>query len=329
MYKKIRLFYLLSVMLLLLLVGCSKSDMDYLPNEKFKISQTLSIFECDNTLGISMVTFNKDGIKTEFRMDEKSVSFEELTRKLPVKAHFETSINSNRFSTVVFRMDENKTNTYQFYKDISLNPYNQLFYIKNDTRMQLDTVIKGAVLGQISAVDVADGEEVFAGSFQSKVIESTPNGYSLIPVVPFVWNGEKIKKLPFPKNNTQFNGINAIHRSVSGDIYVAGIMKYPMYWKNNTPIKLSDYMGEVTQIVSVGKTIFAAGFINKYNSRDVNNTACYWKDGKIVELEEQAVATSIFIDGENIYVGGATGRTPDDFKACYWKNGKKIMVKPQ
>ncbi|MDT0689693.1 hypothetical protein RM549_07840 [Salegentibacter sp. F188] len=53
----------------------------------------------------------------------------------------------------------------------------------------------------------------------------------------------------------------------------------------------------------------------------MGHTACYWLNGELHELEDNARAIGILIDGEEIYISGATGYEPYNYKSCYWKNG--------
>ena len=131
-----------------------------------------------------------------------------------------------------------------------------------------------------------------------------------------------------PNNYFYFNGVSCIHKSGS-DVYVAGKMDFPMYWKNSEMVRLHENYGEVNQIKVAGNDVYAVGFYNKKNSNSTNHTACYWKNGTLVELEDGAVAYSIFIDGNDIYTAGAKGRFNAEYKACYWKNGKRVMLKEQ
>jgi len=45
---------------------------------------------------------------------------------------------------------------------------------------------------------------------------------------------------------------------------------------------------------------------------------------RLVYGYKDAQAYGIFLDGDDIYVSGATGNVPADYRPCYWKNG--VMV---
>ncbi|MNT94142.1 hypothetical protein D3C86_1553020 [compost metagenome] len=87
---------------------------------------------------------------------------------------------------------------------------------------------------------------------------------------------------------------------------------------------MDDRYGEVLQITQSKNDIYAVGLINKYQSNSTRHTACYWKNGTLYELEDNAQASGIYIDGEDVYVTGSTGDVPLNYKPCYWKNGVRV-----
>ena len=97
-----------------------------------------------------------------------------------------------------------------------------------------------------------------------------------------------------------------------------------MYWKNTDPVVLDKRFGEVWQITKSGSDIYAVGLINKYNSNSTGHTACFWKNGTLYELEDNAQAYGIFLDGNDIYVTGSVGKVPAHYRPCYWKNGVRV-----
>lgn len=70
--------------------------------------------------------------------------------------------------------------------------------------------------------------------------------------------------------------------------------------------------------------VYSAGF---YRVGAVT-TACYWKNQEKLSLENgvsaagQSEATSIYVVGDNVYVGGFYEAPGPVTKACYWINGK-------
>ncbi|MDD2584832.1 MAG: hypothetical protein PHE99_07835, partial [Bacteroidales bacterium] len=106
--------------------------------------------------------------------------------------------------------------------------------------------------------------------------------------------------------------------------YVGGLIGLPMYWKNSNPVILETLYGEVNQITVSGADVYAVGLYNKFNSNSTAHTACYWKNRERIDLEDNAQAYGIYIDGNDIYVAGSIGDVPARYKPCYWKNGIRV-----
>lgn len=175
--------------------------------------------------------------------------------------------------------------------------------------------------GVIHAVD-AGKDELFAGFFGRE--RYSDYGNYLAPTKAFYWDGaKKIQELPLP--STYFKGVSCVHKS-NDAVYVAAKTDFTMYWKNTEIVRLSQKYGEIKQIITVGNDVYAVGFYNKNNNLNSNHTAAYWINDKLVELEDNAIAYSIFLDGRDVYVAGAVGRHESEFKACYWINGERVML---
>ncbi len=126
------------------------------------------------------------------------------------------------------------------------------------------------------------------------------------------------------------------------DIYVAGAEQgsrmVAKYWKNGIPIVLRDLgEGALAQSIFVsGKDVYVAGWMNKTTQTDPTHTlhtqvAVYWKNGVPVELTRgtaPALATSVFVDGNDIYVAGLAceNLAPDCGLASYWINGAQVQL---
>lgn len=310
------LFKTLILILAITFVGCKMNEPEY---ENYKITTALSIFVNDGKVGISSLVNENYKIFTEYWIDSTKTDLAGLTDLLPPENYLRTSIDENYRASSVFRKANGEVVIYKFPRNYTLHPENQLIYYKGDEKFKMDTT----ALGAIHAVDAA-GAEVFAGFFgREKYYEA---GSYLAPRVAFSWDGaDKLTILPMPNNYFYFDGVSAVHKS-GNDVYVAGKMDFPMYWKNKEVVRLHENYGEVNQIKVVGNDVYAVGFYNKKNSNSTNHTACYWINDTLVELEDAAIAYSIFIVGKDVYVAGAKGRYNDEYKACYWKNGKKVML---
>lgn len=196
----------------------------------------------------------------------------------------------------------------------------RIFYYKNNSmvRMGNDSI------GALTSVSFHDDKPTFAGSL-GKMSPGVSGGLSFIPQTAFIWDGDSpLIELPLPKQSTLFWGVSTVFSNGSDEVYVGGLCGVPMYWKNSEPIVLEERFGEAWQITKSGSDVYAAGLINKYNSNSTGHTACYWKNGVLHELEDNAQAFGIFIDGEDVYVSGAVGNVPAKYRPCYWKNGTRV-----
>lgn len=300
-----------------LVVSCNKDNEPEL--QEYRNTTALSIFVNDGKEGLSTLVSENYSVYTEFWIDGKKSDFEKLTALLPAGNYFRTSINNEYRATTVYRKKSGEVVTYQFPRNYSLYNDDLLTYYKGGERFKMDTT----ALGAIHSVD-ASGEQVFAGFFGRQSYSET--GAYLQPNKAFYWDGKsKITILPMPTNYFYFTGVSCVYK-FGEDVYVAGKMDFPMYWKNKEMVRLNDNYGEVNQITTQGSDVYAVGFYNKRNSNSTGHTACYWINNTLVELEDDAIAYSIFLIGKDVYVAGAKGRFPAEYKACYWKNGKITIM---
>ena len=309
-----------SLFLMLLVVGmmsCNKNDDVEYPD--FRMSEALSIFVNNGKVGISSLVNQNNNIYTEYWIDSTKVDTTQFKAFMPLGSSYRTSIDKHYYASTVCKKSDGSFVEYKFPRLYNFDPHNQLYYYKNNVYQNMDTLM----LGAIHSVDISNGE-IFAGFFGAKYFNES--GAYFLPIKAFYWMGTgKPVELPMPSQYSYFNGVSCICKSGT-DVYVGGLFDYPMYWKNKEVVRLNDKYGEVNQIKSIGYDIYAVGFYNKSNSNSTGNTACYWKNGQLVELEDNAVAFSIFVDGSDIYVAGAVGRFDTEYKACYWKNGKRILL---
>ena len=195
-----------------------------------------------------------------------------------------------------------------------------MFYYKNNTMQRL----ANDSIGLLSAVTFNDDNPTFAGSL-GEMTTSIAGNLSYYPKTAFIWDGHSsMLKLKLPVESSLFWGVSTIYSNSPNEFYVGGLCGVPMYWKNSDPVVLDKRFGEVWQITKSGSDIYAVGLINKYNSNSAGHTACYWKNGVIQELGDDAQAYGIFVEGNNIYVTGAVGKFPSNYRPCYWKNGQRV-----
>jgi hypothetical protein len=76
----------------------------------------------------------------------------------------------------------------------------------------------------------------------------------------------------------------------------------------------------------VGNDVYVAGEEGDFTS-NVKNIAKYWKHGQDILLTGAigAGATSIAIDGSDVYVAGEERVVSARGKAAYWRNGQSII----
>ncbi|MEH6659958.1 hypothetical protein [Leeuwenhoekiella marinoflava] len=177
--------------------------------------------------------------------------------------------------------------------------------------------------GILSAIHFYKQQAYFCGHFSEEVVTEAGAGFR--PDIPFFWDGSaEVVELPVSQD-AFFRGVSCVFVD-EDNFYVGGKMPFPMYWKNTELIQLGSLFGEVNQITVNKGDVYAVGYYNKNDSNSTGNTACYWKNEELVELEDDAQATGIYIDGTDVYVCGSTGRDQASYKACYWKNGVRVAL---
>jgi hypothetical protein len=115
------------------------------------------------------------------------------------------------------------------------------------------------------------------------------------------------------------------------DVYVAG-MKYPdvateknkaVYWKNNTPIYLTDgtRRAGAEKIRVVGNDVYVLGTEN--NAQDRRRYKI-WKNGTSIPFLSNELCTvfDFWVDGNDVYAVGINENT----QVAYWKNGIQTIL---
>lgn len=128
-----------------------------------------------------------------------------------------------------------------------------------------------------------------------------------------------------------------------GDVYVAGWENktiptgpntsyngtFSKYWKNGTPVDLSDgmYGGAAYSVFVSGSDVYGAG--NSCDALQGECIASLWKNGIRTELSSpsNSNASSIVVSGSDVYACG-TLHNPDanSDAAVYWKNGVAVPL---
>lgn len=297
------------------MINCSKDNTE--PAEKFECSSAYSIVKNNDKLLVSGFVYIDKKIRTKYWMDSLSVDSMTFINSLNNGNIYNVSGNNLNPVRYVHSTLSGEKDIYHFDLGFSEND-EKIFYYKNNDIIRMDT----SALGTITSVSFFNDKPYFAGHF-SKINYTESGGKSLSPKTPFFWNGNSTAiDLPLP-NVFFFRGVSCIY--VDGeDSYIGGLMDFPMYWKNTEVIKLSTLYGEVHQIVKSESDVYAVGFYNKNNSNSTGHTACYWKNGELFELADNAQAYGIYIDGNDVYVSGSIGEVSSQYNACYWKNGIRV-----
>jgi hypothetical protein len=133
------------------------------------------------------------------------------------------------------------------------------------------------------------------------------------------------------QNNGSGMTCNAIV-AVGNDVYVAGDEPSAAYWKNGVETQLSvDYYlqpSDATAMAVSGGDVYVAGYMTDNYQGVPVPIATVWKNGisTPIGLADTNHLTSIFVSGEDVYIGGSQTQSGGDVYACYWKNGVAHLV---
>jgi len=107
---------------------------------------------------------------------------------------------------------------------------------------------------------------------------------------------------------------NAVEPTTDGD-------PHAQTWKNGQLTFREDEVSYTTSIFIHGSDVYMGGYL--YN-RHGTNVACYWKNGKRIDLGEagiKSMAKSIYVTDDHIYIAGMIND-----QAVYWKDGQPIYL---
>lgn len=187
---------------------------------------------------------------------------------------------------------------------------NDAVYWKNGTLHKLTDH------GNAVSIDVSDGDVYVAGQSDNSAV---------------YWENGTLHKLTDNGKATSISVDNGV-------VYVTGwknsndfverdgakfYTRIPMYWKNGIPHKMANDHGNFTELpqsiyVSNGD-VYVAG--TEYHLTFAGTgKPVYWKNGTrhILGARRGGTATSIFLDGEDIYIAGRINSLKN---SGYWKNG--------
>jgi len=293
-------------------VSCTKDNIGFEQNPRNPYSNAFSIIVNQNKVLVSGYVNTDSEFTTKYWIDSKSVDSVTFISSLDNSSIYKEPVDESYRKVSVHKTLNGEKDIYKFDQGSFIDD-GKIFYYKNNEIARMDT----SATGTITSVCFLNDKPFFAGYFSEKGYSEA--GETLFPKTPFFWDGNStLINLPLP-GDVFFRGTSCVYVDEE-DYYTGGLMSFPMYWKNTEPITLSTLYGEVHQITVFESDVYAVGFYNKNNSNSTGHTACYWKNGELFELEDNAQAYGIYINGNDVYVSGSTGYVPTQCKACYWKN---------
>lgn len=296
----------------LIIISCEKDD-----NGPTQCSSAYSIIVNDGNVLVSGWENSNNHLSTVYWIDALRDNSSVFNNFLVEGDIYKTSVDELSRNTYVYKALNGEIETFKFNQTAEVEDGN-IFYYRNNDIVKMDTL----TLGAITTICFVENKPFFAGNFGEMIQQETGKVYTLRK--PFFWDGDsKLIEMSLPEN-TVFKGVSSIYVDKENNNYISGLIGLPMYWKNSEPVLLGEKYGEVNQIIVSGSDVYAVGLYNKYDSNSTRHTACYWKNEEYHELEDNAQAYGIYIDGNDIYVAGSVGNVPSEYKACYWINGERV-----
>ncbi|SEN96809.1 hypothetical protein SAMN05216436_1277 [bacterium A37T11] len=319
--KQIKLCYMkfysiYSLFIFAVLLGsCSKDNST--PNNG-PLAAGYSILVNNGQVLVSGFLSENGRVTTRYWVNDKKVDSTGFTGLVGNQSIFRVAVDDQFRTGYTYKDNAGVIQSYRFNQGTGAENGHIFYYLNNSmVRMNNDSI------GILSTVSFHDNTPIFAGSLG--VLINNAMNRSIQPKTAFVWDGHSpINELVRPEQSTLFWGVSAVYAVGTNEVYVGGLCGIPMYWKNSDPVVLDSRYGEVWQITKSGPDVYAVGLLNKHNSNSTGHTACYWKNGTLYELEDNAQAYAICIDGEDVYISGAVGNVPVNYHPCYWKNGVRV-----
>jgi len=307
------------LVLVALLASCKK---DYLSTEKEKeytLASGYSIFVDNGSILVSGLKSENGRYTTKYWINGENAEQSKFNSLLKNQLGYRQAVDEKYRTGYSYKNRNGEIKNYRFGQGNDVEK-GSMYYYQDNALVQL----KNDRLGALTAVTFNDDKPIFTGSLGEMVPDIT-GGLSYRPKTAFIWDGQSpLKELIVPAQSTHFWGVSTIYSNASDEVYVGGLCGVPMFWKNTEPIVLDKRFGEIWQITKSGSDVYAVGLISKSNSNSSFFTACFWKNGVLTELQDNAQAYGIFIDGNDIYVAGSVGDVPINYKPCYWKNGLRV-----
>jgi len=299
-----------------LFASCKKNDLTV--NDE-PLAGGYSILVNKGNILVSGFRSEKGMFSTKYWVNGESVDQSRFTELVANQQAYRQAVDEKYRTGYVYKDSNGEIQRYRFEQG-SGGEEGHIRYYKNNSMIQMGN----DSIGVMTSVTFYNDKPYFAGSLGKKSPGIT-GGLSYSPKKALIWDGDSpLTELLLPAESTLFWGVSTIYSNSPNEFYVGGLCGVPMYWKNTDPVVLDKRFGEVWQITKSGSDIYAVGLINKHNSNSTGHTACFWKNGMLYELEDDAQAYGIFLDGNDIYVTGAVGDVPARYRPCYWKNGVRV-----
>ncbi|TYP90245.1 hypothetical protein BC792_12426 [Sphingobacterium allocomposti] len=307
----LRNFVFLSIFIQLL-VGCKKNGTAL----SGPSAGGYSILVNNGNILVSGFKSEHSHISTRYWIDGEKADQQEFTERIENQSIYRQAVDDQWRQVCMYKDRDGIIQSYRFDQGSGAEA-GKIHYYKDSAVIRMDN----DSIGSLSAVAFTDDSPLFAG-YLGTYGQVAVGGSVMYPRIAFVWDGQSpITQLSMLPDSAAFKGVSAVYRAGPDEFYVGGLYGRPMYWKNTDPVVLDERYGEVWQITKVGPDVYAAGLINKRGSNSTGHTACYWKNGELHELEDDAQAFGICINGDDVYVSGAVGSVPAQYRPCYWKNG--------
>lgn len=295
------------------IVSCKNDNLESIENTRNPSSCAFSIIVNQNKVLVSGYLNTDSELSSKYWIDSSNADSVTFISSMDNGSTYKGSVDELFRKIYVHKTLNGKMDVYKFDQGSTVDD-GKIIYYKNNEIVRMET----SATGTIASVCFLNDKPFFAGYFSEKGYSEA--GETFFPKTPFFWDGNStLINLPLP-DDVFFRGISCVYVDEE-EYYTGGLMDFPVYWENKELVKLSTLYGEVHQIIVSESDVYAVGFYNKSNSNSTGHTACYWKNKELFELEDNAQAYGIYVDGNDIYISGATGNVPSQYKACYWKNG--------
>lgn len=300
--------------IIFLFFSCKKSDV-----KQELLSNGLSIIATDGHVAISGYRSFVGEVSTVYWLDGLKIDATTFIKNIPNGTFYRKAIDDKSRINFEYKNKSGAKESYQMDQGSFLLD-TVMYYYKNNVKVKMNS----DSVGVLRTMTMYNDKPLFAGMYGK--VSGNFGGSSLAISKPFYWNGVSApEELPLSSKGI-FKEVTTIFQGSANTVYIGGNCGFPVYWKNKELVVLDERYGEVLQITQSNNDIYAVGLINKHQSNSTGHTACYWKNGVLHELEDNAQASGIFINGEDVYVTGSTGDVPVNYKPCYWKNGVRVNL---